>query len=196
MSYSLNFYLASLDDIQSSLSKPDSPWFNNAYPLWLEAGEMEDDENSQALWRQVVAAISEAARRCAADPNHSFIVQGDAALAIATGIDGNSEFIDAMNHSSSSGELFRDQFLRWMGRYNFKQPLLSEWLTERPLSGLVAESYPSWGYLRHAEVLELISQWRKPPQDLDEDREEWLRQLIDILKVARMQQSDVVTVYS
>jgi hypothetical protein len=196
MSYSLNFYLASVDSIQSSLANPDSQWFNETYPTWIGAGEMEDDNNSQALWRQVVLTISEAAQQCAADPNQSFIVQEEAALAIAAGIDSNSEYIDTMTHSSSSGELFRDQFLRWMGRHSFKQPLLSDWLTERPLSGLVAESYPSWGYLTHAEILNLISHWQKPPQDLDEDREEWLQQLIDILKVAKQHQSDVVTVYS
>lgn len=196
MSYSLNFYLASLDNTQSSLVNPDSPWFNNAYPLWLETSDKEDNEDSQELWRDVVSAISTAAQQFAADPAQSFTVQEDAALAIVAGIDSNAEFIDAMNHSSSSGELFRNQFLGWIGRRNFQQPLLSAWLTERNLSGLVAESYPSWGYLTFKEITDLLNQWRKPEKSLDEDQEEWLQQLLDILKVAQMHQSDVLTVYS
>ncbi|MCB9655187.1 MAG: hypothetical protein H6729_13775 [Deltaproteobacteria bacterium] len=188
MSYSLNFYLASLDHIQSSLSQSDSPWFKKAYPLWLEAGEMEENRRSRALWQEIVTSISEAARRCAADPSQSVTLQDDAALAIAAGIHANSKFIDAMNHSSRSGALFREQFLGRIGQQ-------LELLTGRPLSGLVADSYPCWGYLGRAEVLGLISR-PKPPLGLDEDREEWLRQFIGILETARRERSDVVTVYS
>ena len=196
MSYSLNFYLASLDNTRWSLSNPDSPWFNNAYPLWLESGDRDDNEDSKELWHDVVSAISTAAQQFTADPAQSFTVQEDAALAIVAGIDSNAEFIDAMNHSSSSGELFRNQFLGWIGRRSFQQPLLSAWLTERNLSGLVAESYPSWGYLTFKEITDLLNQWRKPEKSLDEDQEEWLQQFLDILKVAQMHQSDVLTVYS
>ena len=196
MSYSLNFYLASLDNTRSSLSNPDSPWFHNAYPLWLETRDREDNEDTRVLWQRIVSAISTAAQQFAADPTQSFTVQEDAALAIVLGIDSNAEFIDAMNHSSSSGELFRNQFLGWIGRRNFKQPLLSAWLTERSLSGLVAESYPNWGYLTFKEITELLDHWQKPEHPLDEDREEWLQQFMNILKVAQMHQSDILTVYN
>ena len=172
MSYSLNFYIASLDIIQLSLSTPASQWFDNAYPLWLEIGEMEDNENSQVVWRNIVSTISDAVQQAKTDPAQSFIVQDEAALAIAAGIDSNAEFIDSMTHSSSSGEFFREEFLGWLGRHNFKQPMLLAWLTERALFGLVSESYPSWGYLTLAEITDLLNKWQKPKKNLDEDKEE------------------------
>lgn len=196
MGYSLNFYLASLENTRLSLTDSDSPWFGNAYPLWVESGDREDNKNSQKRWRDAVSTISTVVQQFVVDPSQSSSMQEDSALALVAGIDSNAEFIDAMNHSGSSGTLFRNRFLGWMGKHGFKQPLLSTWLTKRSLFGLEAESSPSWGYLTFEEVTDLLHQWRKPETRLDEDREEWLQQLLDILKVAQSHRSDVLTVYS
>lgn len=120
MGYSLNFYLSSLADIRLSMSHPNSRLFRKAYPHWLECVSKKDNKKSKEIWRGTVSSICEIVSESTLNPALSIIAPANESLAVLVSIGKNAELIDIMNHSSSSGELFRNQFLDWFGRRVFK----------------------------------------------------------------------------
>lgn len=196
MSYSLNLYAENLENIRRSLSKPDTQWMENSFSEWLSANDLEPNDKSRAKWNELVFLLVEKIQQNELAAANSSVVESDLAEVFCTCIDCNAQFLESLNHSSSSGDMFREEFLTQIGQPSFKQPDLTNWLIDRPMFGLAGQPYPSWGYLRLSEIEDLLRNFREPEVDLDEDFEGWMEELRSAFTAAQIKKSDIVTIYT
>jgi len=163
--------------------------------------EQPDPAGQRILWRKVVEALivgrrGQEIRVRAQDPTFQEEVSDLTALAMCGIIRAQGTQVGTLDHSSSSGELFRDEFLGALPS-KIGLPGKPEEIVSRPLSGLVHPLYPSWGGLTKFEidqVFRTVSIENLPLFD-DSDLDGWLYDFVDSLTAVQEQNSDLVTLY-
>jgi hypothetical protein len=194
MGYSLEFYCLSWEMLRSELTKRRPDVTEAAYESqWMELWE--DEEDPTSVWARALDEISTALAIERSGSTESLELSDDAALAFVAIVRRLGSYLGSLEHASASGEYFREEFLSRIAAGFFQEPLLGEYLTERPFHGLTSDVYPSWGGLRQAEVSQLMNKYRPPGQELEEDFSIWLDELVTLLEDATDAKNDLVTLY-
>lgn len=164
-----------------------------------------EDQENRLVWRKILEALicgrrGKALAARGPEPNIQPEAASDiAALALAAMVRTLGTGIGELEHSTSSGSFFREEFLEREAPRLLKSSVVLTQLINRPLFGLVhEETYPSWGGLKKAEVRLLLENRAGDgiPSADDSDVEAWLYDLCTCLQAAHEDGSDIVTVYS
>jgi hypothetical protein len=104
--------------------------------------------------------------------------------------------VDAVDHSSSAGDWFRNEVIAGPVADRFGADL-AEHLLARPVAGLVWEEYPSVGWVRNAEIRAAMPDeaWADAP-DPDTDEGEVVQIITDALVRVMESGQDLITLYS
>lgn len=160
-------------------------------------------EHERAVWRGTLDALI-AGRRGHALAARGPVATGapeqvtdSTALAMAGIIRVSGGRVGEMEHSSSSGDFFRDEFLAAEAPAILRTQVNLGLLLSRPLFGIEHELSPSWGGLTKAEVAAVLGRFsaENSPEADDSDVEGWLYDLIDSLEAVRQNGTDLVTLY-
>ena len=163
-----------------------------------------EDQETRLIWRKVLEALICGRRgknlaEWGPEPKIQPEEASDiAALALVGMVRTLGTGIGELEHSTTSGSFFREEFFGKEAPVLLKSLVNLEQLLSRPLFGIVHEIYPSWGGLKKTEIkllLENLAGHRIPPLD-DSDVEAWLYDLYGCLRIAYENGTDIVTVYS
>jgi hypothetical protein len=108
------------------------------------------------------------------------------------------QLVGSLNHSSSAGDLFRNEFLLGVAEKLLRPPGSLELLLSRPIVGYESEDYPFWGGLGRSE-LRLLDPKLGPDAPMWEaspDIDEWLVGLWNGLKASLEAEKDLITIYA
>ncbi len=160
-------------------------------------------EHDRAVWRGALDALIGGRRGqelVASGPQGPGVpeqVTDSTALALAGIIRTVGDRVGEMEHSTSSGDFFRDEFLAREAPAILRTTINLGLLVSRPLFGLEHDLYPSWGGLTKMEIPAVVGSFstEKPPEANDSDIEGWLYDLIDSLDAVRQNGADLVTLY-
>jgi hypothetical protein len=194
MGYSLEFYGLGWSDLRTQLTKPEPEMAQSAYEEhWLELFE---GSTAKRSWDQSLQEIAQAIAAQGATGGKPKGLSENAQLVMMAMIRSLGDYLGSLDHASASGEAFRNQFLEGVAGRLYGEPKLSNFLTWRPLFGLIADDLPSWGGLEFAELSRMINQFKPPEKGLqDDDLVVWLDELAELLQTAKDAGTDCVTLY-
>jgi hypothetical protein len=106
--------------------------------------------------------------------------------------------IGSLNHTITSGDLFRESFLLGAAQQLLNPPFSLEELISRPILRYESEDFPFWGGLSNTELSALRSKLQEdaPTWEADPDIDTWLLELWNALGAAVEEGQDLITIYS
>lgn len=189
--YSLEFYSVSWKALREQLAQPPPEVIEQVsrqeWPLVMPSRDAAADAFPRAV--QEISQILKTASD-AAPP-----LSDTTALALVAMVRHLGVLLGSLEHSSAAGEDFAENFFGEAAASAFCTPDLLERLTDRPFYGLAADVFPTWGGLREDELAALVSAYRPPEKDLEEDFAAWLEEFRDLLKMAAAARIDLITLY-
>jgi len=120
------------------------------------------------------------------------------ALAFSALLQSAGQLIGVLDHTISSGSLFRDEFIRKVATQALAPPFRMDFLVSRPILGRESDDLPCWGGLSKDEISELRPRLNEnaPDYPQDPDIEKWLGELWLLLGSASDLNRDLITVYA
>ena len=156
------------------------------------------------VWRKIVEAMIAGRRgqliraRGPEAAGEAEQLSGMAALAFSGIVQYLGNSLGQLEHSSSTGDFFRDDFFQQTAMSALRSPIPLQLLYDRPLFGMIGQEFPSWGGLKRTEIAAIL----KAAENADDDEEPedsdlagWLYDLRDALEAAHETPSDLVAIY-
>lgn len=209
MSYGLEFLTIELDSLRNFFASGDDAVCQTVIEKGAEIYEGgEDDEEMQEarfVWEEIVNSLSGGNLGKYLAEQKSFGNSGSEgdrvsqmkSLAIASIVRQYGQAIAGVFHSSSSGELFRNEtftYLRQSGFLGIIDPFL---LLERPLFNQIPHSFPGWGGLTRAELENIsIDKLTSASANSDDtDVDSWANGILSLIEESKLRELDLVTLY-
>ena len=118
------------------------------------------------------------------------------AIAMVALVRAHGQRMGELIHNTRAGEKFRVMFSPDFAPRQFAEPALAGRLLNTSFCGLAHDGYPSWGGLRHADLIRLCGEPDlRPALSPDPDHQEWLYSLHEILGDIIALKTDLVTLY-
>jgi hypothetical protein len=193
MGYALNFVSLSWQEIWESLAFPSENFRRAVFDEQWSAYRRTED--SELVWSKALQELKNAIDKNSLAPVSRVTPSDEAALGFVCAVSHLGTLVGTLTHSSASGHLFTEHFLAQVASEAFNEPNLLNLFVSRPMFGLVAADFPSWGGLRKGEVSRLLQAYEKPVDQLNEDVESWLDDLCECLTSAAERRLDVITTY-
>ena len=187
MSYGLTFYTISYKGLRDEILKPSDDFLKKLQETWKTVYDPGAGESFETALDEGLAEL----KKAVAENKTQLSTKGE--LAFVAAIETYGQELGTLEHSSSGGEEFREEFLEGVAAKTFNFPHFGKYLTNRPLFGFKTLEYPSWGGFLHGELLKL--------QDYDsastgnEDFKKWFADLAIFIKQAKDSGKDLLTIY-
>jgi len=209
MSYALEFLTIELDSLQNFFESGDSAIRQSVIAQGTEIyGGREDDvemQEARFVWEEIVNSLSggKLGKYLAAQKplgivgDDNDMVSDMKALAIASIVRRFGESVAGVQHSNSSGEIFRDEPFTYLKQAGFIDRIDPFHLLQRPLFNQISFSFPLWGGLTRAELasipMDKLSAAR--PDSGDTDVDIWVAGILDLVEEVKLRELDLVTLY-
>ena len=189
MSYALTLYQGSLEAVAEGIRAPKKPTAARLLTAWKGIYAGSPGEDLEATLHEALGMV--AARMKLPPAMGPLKVEA----AIVAMIEATTTKLGPLEHSSSGGEQFREEFLGETMAEILGAPGFERTMTNRPLFGYRAKDYPSWGFLRQEELAKLAIPTDATGLVFDPDQRPWLEDLLVMLGKARSSGLDLLTVY-
>ncbi len=208
MSYGLDFLSVELDLLRDFFASGDEAVRTAVIEKGKEIYEGEDNEEMQEarfVWEEIVNSLSGGnlgkylaeQKPFGNSGNENDRVSRMKALAIASIIRQYGQDIAGVFHSSSSGEIFRNEtftYLRQSGFLGMIDPFI---LLERPLFNQTPHSFPGWGGLTRTELASIPAEnlTSARPDSGDTDVDMWMTGILNLVEESKLGGLDLITLY-
>ena len=187
MSYGLTFYTASYKGLRDEMVNPSDDFLKKLQETWKTVYDPGAGESFETALNEGLAELKTAV----AENKTQLSTKGE--LAFVAAIETYGQELGALEHSSSGGEEFREEFLEGFAAKVFNFPHFGKYLTNRPLFGFKTLEYPSWGGFLHNELLKLDD--HDSGSTGNKDFKEWFTDLEKFIKQAKDADKDLLTIY-
>lgn len=209
MSYGLEFLTVKLDSLRNFFASGDDAVCQAVIEKGAEIyeGDENDEEMKEArfVWEEIINSLSGGnlgkylaeQKSFGASASGGDRVSQMKSLAIASIIRQHGQAVAGVFHSSSSGELFRNETFIYLKQQGFLGGIDPFFLLERPLFNQIPHSFPCWGGLTHAELKSISADKLSSAgaDSGDTDVDSWTNSILSLTEECKSRELDLITLY-